>query len=424
MVAFDFTDAANKKLWFGRQGTWGLDASNNTGNPAAGTNATVTSSNLLSTSNYRWYFGLNNGAAFAFNFGQRAFAHTCPVGFGGLNTTNIQARGTSAIGKAAIQPNKWMDVNLYGGTAVVRNIVNSGFKPDLIWQKSRSDTTHHRLVDSVRGTNLELYSSLTSAEGNSGSDGIINFNDNGFSMGGGGGSNAAGTSYVAWQWKQSPASGFNIVPYTGTGVGRSISHNLGVTPKFIIVKGRSNAYDWVVWHTDAFAGANTSRLFLNTSDAVQTGQGSGPWNSTSPTSSNFSVGTHLNVNETGVPFIAYLWAEIPGFSKFGSYVGNGSTNGPFVYTGFRPAFILTKNITTGGYWWEMVDNKRSVFNPRDRTLYANVADSQYTSSSYNKDLLSNGFKMRGDSAGHNSSGDTFVYAAFAESPFGLNNRAI
>jgi len=416
-VAFDLD---NNKIFVRVNGTW-LASSD----PVTGANPMF---NLTAGATYFPSISDDWGSAsvtWDINFGQSPFAYAPPAGFKTLNTTNVQALGTTEISKTAIQSTKWMDVNLYGGTGIDQNIVNSGFQPDLVWIKSRDQAGSHHVYDSLRSTSLALFTDATSAD-NSRPNCLLSFNNTGFTVGtsSDGNTNISGYSYVGWQWKQSPASGFNIVPYTGTGVGRSISHNLGVTPKFIIVKGRSNAYDWVVWHTDAFAGANTSRLFLNTSDAVQTGQGSGPWNSTSPTSSNFSVGTHLNVNETGVPFIAYLWAEVPGFSKFGSYVGNGSTNGPFVYTGFRPAFILTKNITTGGYWWEMVDNKRSLLNPRNRTLYANVSDSQYTASSYNKDLLSNGFKMRGDSAGHNSSGDTFIYAAFAESPFGLNNRAL
>jgi hypothetical protein len=127
----------------------------------------------------------------------------------------------------------------------------------------------------------------------------------------------------------------------------------------------------------------------------------------------------MNTN-TGT-YVAYCWAEIPGFSKFGSYVGNGSADGPFVYTGFRPAFILTKDITTGSYWWEMVDSARAPFNPSDKTLYANVADSEYTSSGYNKDLLSNGFKIRGTSGGHNTVGSTYIYMAIAGKPFGNVN---
>jgi hypothetical protein len=181
-----------------------------------------------------------------------------------------------------------------------------------------------------------------------------------------------------------------------------------------ICKRRNSTSPWRVYHTSL-----SYTTYINLSDSGAAASDSSVWNS-APTTSVFGIGTNDMNTNTGT-YVAYCWAEVPGFSKIGSYVGNGSADGPFVYTGFRPAFILTKDITTGSYWWEMVDSARSPLNPTDKTLYANVADSEYTSSGYNKDLLSNGFKIRGTSGAHNTSGSTYIYMAFAEKPFGNVN---
>jgi hypothetical protein len=356
------------------------------------------------------------------NFGQRAFTYTPPSGYKSLCSTNIAALGTTEVSKPAITPNKWMDTSLYGGSASIRNIVNSGFKPDLVWIKSRANTGSHHVYDSSRGASLAMFSDATSGD-NSRPNSLISFNNDGFTVGtsSDGNTNLSGYSYAAWQWKQSPTSGFNIVTYTGNGTTQTISHNLGVTPAFAIYKARSGTTNWLVYHKSLNGGVNPQNYYmsLNSSASMPAALS----NIFVPTSSNFSVTDYGAGNPSGVDMIAYLWAEVPGFSKVGSYVGNGSTDGPFVHTGFRPAFILTKNITTTGYWWEMVDNDRSPVNTSQNNLYANVTDTEYTGSSYYKDILSNGFKPRSTNAGHNSSGDTFIYIAFAESPFALNNRA-
>jgi hypothetical protein len=195
----------------------------------------------------------------------------------------------------------------------------------------------------------------------------------------------------------------------------------------VIIKSRTWAAGssaWPVWHTSS----PTAIPYLDSTDAASSGDYGYFMGSTAPTSSVFTVRCDTTPS-TGARFrtfgaydyVAYCWAEIAGFSKFGSYTGNGSADGPFVYTGFRPAFILTKDITTGTYWWEMVDSARAPSNPSDKTLYANVSDTEYTSSGYNKDLISNGFKIRGNSGAHNTVGSTYIYMAFAGKPFGNIN---
>jgi hypothetical protein len=414
-------DADSRKLWFSKNNVWQAS-----GDPVAGTNAAYDSSTIPAGIPAFWpAIGRRENASAncsgSFNFGQRPFTYAPPTGFKSLNTTNIQALGTSAVGKAAIQANKWMDISLYGGTATARNIVNSGFQPDLIWQKSRSDTTHHRLVDSVRGSNLELYSSLTNTEGNSGSDGIINFNNNGFSLGGGGGSNAAGTSYVAWQWKQSPTSGFNILSWTGTGVARSISHNLGVAPRFMIIKQRTvESRSWPIYH--AALDNPQSAIYLDSTAASFAYTAF--FNNQAPDSNSIYLGTDATVNQSGSTYIGYVWAEVPGFSKFGSYTGNGSTNGPFIYTGFRPRWIMLKVFSGSTGNWEILDTSRNTYNQADLLLLPSSSNAESNAyGSYYVDFVSNGFKIRGSGAGFNGSGEGMIYAAFAESPFGLNNRA-
>ena len=418
-------DTSNNTVWFGKNGTWFASSNPATATSPAFTDAVRTDLEYLFKPIVHSTHGGGGTAVNVVNFGQRQFAYTPPAGFKSLCTTNLQERGASTVGTSAITPNKWFDTNLWGGTGQTRNIVNSGgFKPDLVWAKARNQSGYGlQLTDSVRGGGVYFTSNSTGADGFL--QEVIGFNNDGFQLGTSGFLNGSGDSDVGWQWKQSPTAGFNIVSYTGDGASsRTITHNLGVRPKFIMTKRRQTG-NWFVYHHGVQTYYPGEWLYLNVDYAHQNTANAvdAPYFKTAPTSSVFSIaGDGININ--GGTYISYVWAEVPGFSKIGAYYGNGSsTDGPFVYTGFKPAFILTKNITTGGYWWEMVDNKRSSLNPTNRTLYANVGDSEYTSSGYNKDLLSNGFKPRGNSAGHNSSGDYFAFVAFAESPFALNNRA-
>jgi hypothetical protein len=325
-----------------------------------------------------------------------------------------------------------MDATTYSAASPTnRVIVNQAqFKPDLVWVKSRSQTYSHYLFDSVRGTGAKgISSNLTSAEGADAGTSISSFNSNGYTISAG--DAISDTSAVAWQWQAgqgtttvntsgatssnvsvNSTAGFSVVTYTGTGANTTIGHGLSSAPKMVIVKNKGAAVAWAAWHTSI---ANTQYLVLNTDAAVATG--ATWWNSTTPTSSVISVGTSTSTNASGNTYVAYCWAEIAGFSKFGSYTGNGSADGPFIYTGFRPKFVLVKNSQTGGSW-VIHDTSRNTYNVADSTLYPNYSNAE-ASADAPFDILSNGFKFRG--TGVNDSGETHIYMAYAENPFKNSN---
>jgi len=412
---FAYDDATNK-VWVGKNGTWF-----NSGVPASGTGNVGT----LSSGNV--YFPcaqLNTAAgtnAVYFNFGQRPFSYTPPSGFKALNTYNLPA---STITNGA----KYMAATTYTGNGSTLSIVNAGsFKPDLYWAKSRSSANNNIVYDSVRGVQKYLSTNLTNAEGTA--SGVTSFNSNGVTVGSDPDSNANATTYVGWQWQAgqgttssntsgsitstvsvNATAGFSIVTYTGTGANATVGHGLGVAPKMIICKSRSNAYNWVVYHASI---GNTQNLKLNLTDAATVASTS--WNNTSPTSSVFSLGSSLLGNDTG-SMVAYCWSEIAGFSKFGSYTGNGSTDGPFVYCGFRPRWVLIKR-TDAIADWVILDTARDSYNMAINYLVPNTSGAETAGSSVQLDLLANGFKIRGTWQGMNASGGTYIYAAFAENPF-------
>jgi len=392
-------------------------------NTAIGTAITIANS-----SNWAFWVG-QNSSAFAqqvdANFGQRPFTYTPPTGFVRLNTFNLP---TPTI----LQGNKYMDATTYTGNTTGQTIVNQGqFKSDLIWIKSRGLALDHVLTDSVRGTNKYLVSNNTTAEGTY-STGVTSFNSNGFTLGFDTGAFNGNTTYVGWQWQAgqgstssntsgsitsttsvSTTAGFSVVTYTGTGVAATIGHGLGVAPKFIIVKRRNASGDyWVCYH--ASIGA-TKGIYLNTTDAAGT---SDLWNDTAPTSTVFSVKTTSGVNASGGTYVGYCWAEIAGFSAFGSWTGNASTDGPFVYTGFRPKFVLFKNSSASPTVWIIFDTARNTYNFVDAQLRPNESTAENSAgSAYSMDILSNGFKLRSSDSNLNGSGNTIIYAAYAENPF-------
>jgi hypothetical protein len=319
-----------------------------------------------------------------------------------------------------------------GGTQTINNgAPGQSFQPDLFWGKSRSLAYSNNLTDSVRGAGFELLSNDTSAQQNNG--GVTSFNSNGVTLSSWGGYNQSGATYVAWQWKAGGAavtntagsisaqvsanttSGFSIVTYTGNGTsGATIGHGIGVAPKMIFVKQRNSAVDW---RTYTVGAGNTGGLILNKNIAFVTD--SSYWNNTTPGSSVFTVGDNAYVNGSGGTYVAYCWSEIAGFSKFGSYTGNGSADGPFVYTGFRPRFVLIKR-TDAVNDWEINDSSRNPSNVANLALYPNLANAE-TSTFALKDLLSNGFKIRTTDGNSNTNGGTYIYAAFAENPFKYAN---
>jgi len=332
------------------------------------------------------------------------------------------------------KPNQHFDINLYTGNSTTNVITNSGsMQPDFVWIKSRSNAQNNDLFDSVRGAGYALFSNATNAETNNTAN-FTSFNSNGFSLASNGGdTNLSGYTYVGWQWKAggtavtntagsitsqvsaNPTAGFSVVTYTGTGANATVGHGLGVAPSMVIVKRRpTTGSNWPVWHIGI---ANTEYLMLNSTNAKTTGLAW--WNSTSPTSTVFSVGSDPDTNGT-VAIVAYCFAPVAGYSAFGSYTGNGSANGPFVYTGFRPKFFMWKRSNTSGNSWLIVDTSRSPTNTAG--LYLQPDNTGTEGGGATMDLLSNGMKIQGDTtASTNGSGDTYIYMAFAEAPFKFAN---
>ena len=349
------------------------------------------------------YCGLTysgGGPGFYTNFGQRAFAYTPPTGFKALNTSNLPAPD---IAKGS----KYFNTVLYTGTAATQSIPNVGFQPDLIWIKARNGAYSHNLTDAVRGITNGLTSNDTIAEY---TIGLTSFDTDGFSMGAGNNQiNGSTITYAAWNWKEGATQGFDIVSYTGTGANRTVSHNLGVQPSLIIVKNRDRNAAWAIYHSSL--GATKVLQF----DANGAFTDSTSWNNTSPTSSVFTVGTANSVNALNEDLIAYCFAEVEGYSKFGSYTG--STALPFVWCGFRPKWVLIKN-SNSATDWHLFDTARDPSNEVTQALYPDTAGSEDTLTNNEIDILSNGFKLRSTGGSTNGSGNTLIFAAFAEHPTG------
>jgi len=295
-----------------------------------------------------------------------------------------------------------------------RNIVidGTGMQPDFLWIKSRNDTDNHRLVDSVRGATKHLESDGNGAEQTSSN--VKAFTSTGVTLSNNGSVNANSELYVGWSWKESATAGFDIVTYTGNQTARTISHNLGAVPKMMIVKTRSTTGNWGVYHVGL--GTANKRLELDGNAAEDTG--TSVWNDTNPTSSVFSVGNNDRItNGNGMTYVAYLFAEKKGYSKFSSYIGNGNADGTFIYLGFKPAFVMTKR-TDDADWWGMFDNKRlghnGTYSPYP--LFANASDAEVTDSKL-IDFTANGFKIRSSNGAINASGGNYIFMAFAENPF-------
>jgi hypothetical protein len=398
-----------------------------------GTSQGVAFTSITSTGGFTAGCSVDPGTTtVAMNFGQRPFAYTPPTGFVALNTFNLP---TPTIGAtASTQAEKYMDISLYSGTSASGNNITDGLSLSsggLLWVKNRNATGNHALVDSVRGITKRLISDSTNAEDTVSA--ITSFNSNGFTLEGSDGSfNLSGRTYVAWQWlangtgvtntagsitstvSANTSAGFSVVTYTGTGSAATIGHGLGVAPSMLIVQTRTgtNNRDKPVYHASR---GNTKALVLNATIAEITS--SSFWNNTSPTSTVFTVGNDQNTNQSSSTYVAYCFSEVAGYSKFGSYTGNGSTDGTFAYLGFRPKFVMIKCSTLAENW-QIWDSSRPAYNSTDLQLFAN--SSQAESSGASRicaiDFTANGFKVRGDNTEMNRSADTYVYAAFAEVP--------
>ena len=340
------------------------------------------------------------------------------------------------------KPSDYFNTVLYTGNGSTQSISGINFRPDLVWIKKRSATSDHMWHDIARGVTNAIRSNTTGAE-NSQSNYLTAFDSDGFTVGSSNDVNTNGSTFASWNWLASnttvsntdgsitstvsanTTSGFSIVSYTGTGSTATVGHGLGVTPKMIITKNRSSVETWRPYHVALGAG---QALALNDVNATDTD--AAYWSNTEPTSSVFTVGTTAGTNGSGNSMIAYCFAEVKGFSKFGSYIGNGNADGTFIYTGFKPAFVIFKKTSAVGNW-AMLDSTRSYANVANHTLATNSSNAESSfgggesvfGASNKVDIVSNGIKIREASDYNNASGATFIYMAFAEEPLVGDNPA-
>ena len=453
-------DMDNMKVWFAKNGTY-----QGSGDPAGDANSAFSS---LDDEDY--VFWLEDGAGadnrdstWIANFGQDSsfagtetaqgnadangigdFYYAPPSGFLALCTANLPDPVETVDPNKGGSPQDYFNTVLYTGNGADNHAISGvGFQPDWVWMKSRNNARSNAFVDSVRGRGSILYSDLTNAQeapAASNND-LVSFDTDGFTVGTperAGSTNTNNDTIVAWNWKAGTAfsndasstsvgtidsagsvsadTGFSIISYTGTGSNGTIAHGLGVTPEMYIVKRRdADGHSWPVYTSTLGA---TKQLRLSGTNAEITT--ANIWNNTEPTSSVFSVGTNTDSNASSGTYIAYFFASVDGYSKFGSYTGNGNADGTFVYTGFRPAFVMVKS--TGVEQWIIHDNKRDINNPNDAVIYADATTAEDVNGTYrNIDILSNGFKQRSAQGQENGNGLTYIYMAFAEQPFKYAN---
>jgi len=411
-IAYDGT-----YIYFGKNGTW-----LNSAVPASGTGGFS-----VAAGTYAFAFGVTSNTSqtgtVIGNFGQRPFSYTAPTGFVALNTYNLS---TPTIPNGATV----MAATTYTGTGAALTVANTvngtNFQPDWVWVKGRSGATDHAWYDVLRGTTKQLESNNTAAETTE-STGLTAFGSTGFTVGALAQMNTSAATYVAWQWAANgtgvsntsgsitstvsagATQGFSVVTYTGTGANATVGHGLGVVPSMVIVKRRDTTSTWQVRHTSI---AVASSIQLNSTAA--SASATTVWNSTAPTSTVFSIGTSTDVNASSGTYVAYVFAAVAGYSAFDSYTGNGSADGPFVFLGFKPRWIMIKNSTTISAWL-IIDTSRQNYNVEGPYLVPNTSDAETTGTTV-FDLLSNGFKCRSATTA-NSSGSTYIYACFAENPF-------
>lgn len=358
------------------------------------------------------------------NFGQSAWVYAAPSGYVALCDTNLP---TPAISN----PSTVLDVALWTGTGSSLNVTGLGFSPDLVWIKSRSAATTHAVYDTNRGVQLDLATPSLAAETTE-TQGLTAFNSDGFTVGTLAKVNTSAATYAGWCWdggsstvtntsgtissqvRANASAGFSIVTYTGTGVAGTVGHGLNVAPSFIIARRRNQASsNWLTYHASLGAG-NIVQLHSTAASSA-----SGVWNSTAPTSTVFSIGTTSTINSSGDNFVAYCFSAVNSYSAAGSYTGNGSTGGPFINLGFRPAVLLIKMTSSTGNW-VLLDYKREGYNVDNDGLFPNTTDAEGVTDLL--DLTSTGFKIRSTDASVNTSSGTYIYYAWAEAAF-KNARA-
>jgi len=439
-LAWDATSTTNK-MWVGRNGVWypsttgGTVATN--ADVAAGNYPTFTISNAANTNPQLFPAFVTYGTAptVDVNFGQRPFAYTAPSGYKALCTQNLP---TPTIGATtATQAGKYFNPVLYTGNSVNgRAVTGVGFQPDMVWVKGRSTVSNHVLNDVLRGGSQTLFPNTNEAQYYDPDAFVKSFTSDGFTVGQLGGVNDNTATYVAWSWKANGAgvtntagsitstvsanttSGFSVVTYTGNGTqGATIGHGLGVAPKLMIAKRRNTTGNWPVYSSSLSAVGNVLYLNLTNAQSFNDTQFGG----IAPTSTVLYVGNGSDTNASGSTYVAYCFAEVAGYSKFGSYTGNSSNDGPFVYCGFRPRYIMVKCTSESigpGSGWHIIDTARSTYNTAIADLLANASFSEADiGTSYPFDINSNGFKLRTSNSYVNNSGQTYIFAAFAEAPF-------
>jgi len=432
-------DADNGYIWFGVNNSWYGTVDTSTGRFTLAT--TDTNPTFFFAQGYRDSRVSNFGqdSSFAGNKtaqgntdanGYGDFYYAPPSGYLALCTANLPDPVESIDPAQDGSPQDHFNTVLYTGDGASSHAITGvGFQPDFTWTKNRNSIYGHILFDAVRGVTKRLSTDLTNAEGTY--SGITSFDADGYTLGSDVNTNRSGYTYVAWNWKANGSgvtntdgsitstvsantdAGFSIVSYTGTGSVATVGHGLSSAPDVIISKSRDGAKNWGVYHESLTA--NKVLLLNGTSAMLDT---TTPYNDTEPTSSVFTVQSSITTNSSGDNYIAYCFHSVDGFSKFGKYTGNGSTDGPFVYTGFRPAFVMFKRTDSTGNWI-IGDTARNTYNVIDKRLYPDSSAAEPSSIAL-VDNLSNGFKLR-NTANPNDSGGTYIYMAFAENPFKYAN---
>ena len=418
-------DPDTGKWWVAKNGTW-----QNSGNPAAGTGqvATVASASRSTMAPAVGPYG----GTHAINYGQMPFVYTAPSGFNALQTNNLP-EPTIKNGK------EHFDVLTWSGTNSSNTITGLDFQPDFVWVKKRNGSESHRLADVIRGSTKGLASNSNAAESDT-SGSISSFNSNGITVVDAGQTNESGFTYVAWCWKAGGTavsntdgtitssvsantdSGFSIITWTGTGANGSYGHGLDKAPEFIIHKRRDSTSDWHVYHESIGGSPTNDVIYLNLTNAANTGNNN--VFRQDPDANVIYTGSAGSHNTSNATYVDYAWHSVEGFSKFGTYEGNGTSGGgPFVYTGHKPHLLIIKSADVGGDW-VMLDTTRTPNNPNEAGIKGNGSIAEGVDSNYTVDFLSNGFKIRNNGdADLNSSGQTYIFMSWAENPFGGENAA-